>query len=122
MALLYERTDPDTTEGNQEGAMTATTALAALRIAGIKIFKIRAVVTEQKKDRWVDVYRCDEKVIVGDEQHARAVYKDRLNEIQTYAQYSKYSCLCELFEPHIFDNGELAYWPDDGIYLERFNK
>lgn len=94
----------------------------AFRLCGIRIFKIRAAVQEKKKDTWKDVYRKDEKVIIGSEDRAREIYREILNEIQTYAQYFKYSCICELFEPHIFDNGELVYWPDNEKYIERFKK
>lgn len=85
------------------------------------IYKIRCIVQEHKRSgKFVDVYRMDEKVIIGNLDHARAVYKDQLNNATTYTQYSKYSAIVELFIPHRHENGELAYWPDNERYIEQF--
>ena len=86
------------------------------------IYKIRSLVTERKRGgKYIDVYQ-KEIIIIDNLQRAKEKYKYELNEVMTWTQYSKYHGLCELFTPHLFDNGELAYWPDNNIYINKYNK
>ena len=86
------------------------------------IYKIRSIIQESTRTRGtVDVYRKDEIVIIDNLETARAIYKEELNNAETFTQYSKYSAIVELFIPHIHTNGTLAYWPDpENGYIEQY--
>ena len=87
------------------------------------IYKVRAWVNA-KRDRRGNLPKHPhkhEEVIINNLEYARACFKSAKNEVKTYKGYSKYpSGCCELFEPHIHENGLLAYWPDKEKYIERF--
>lgn len=93
-----------------------------LDAAGITIYKVRAIIMKKKKGSWTDVYRKDEIVTINSLERAMEVYREEKNNAECYTQYSKYSAIVELFIPHIFDNGQLAYWPDHANYIEQFRK
>jgi hypothetical protein len=101
--------------------MTATHAM--LRLNGIRIYKVRAIVTERKRGgKFEDVYR-KEVIIIDNLSRAQEIYKEQLNECETWFQYSKYQGRCELFEPTIHDNGEIAYFPhDEKTYIKQLLK
>lgn len=60
-----------------------------------------------------------EEVIVDNLGRARNVYNDLKKGVECY-NYSGYSGKVELFIPHIHENGELANWPDNDEYIERY--
>ena len=93
-----------------------------LDAAGIKIYKVRAIVMHHtKRDGWQDDYR-KEPVIIDHLDRAMEVYKSLLNEVSTWTQYSKYKGRCELFEAHVHENGEVAYYPvDQETYIARWD-
>jgi hypothetical protein len=91
-----------------------------------KIYKVRAWVnkTARRSVRGfapaVEKVFYKEAVIVNNLKRVKAVYGELKNEASCSQYYSGYSGAAELFEPHIFDNGELAYWPDDEKYIEKY--
>jgi len=97
-----------------------------LRLKGIRIYKIRAIVVEKKRGgncpKFEDVYRKD-IIIIDNLSRAEEVYLSHLNEVETWFQYSKYTGRVELFEPKIHENGEIAYFPyDEQTYIEQYIK
>lgn len=47
------------------------------------------------------------------ESAARRQYKIQVDELESWNNMSNVSsCIAELFIPHVFDDGSLAYWPD----------
>jgi hypothetical protein len=88
----------------------------------MKIYKIRAIIQETKRSgQSVDVYRKDEIVVIDNLETAKQIFKDEKNNAECYTQSSKYSCIVELFVPHIHNNGTLAYWPDkENGYIDQF--
>jgi len=98
--------------------MTATAA--HLRLAGIHIYKVRCIVTERKRGGKFEEVRRKELVIINNLDRAKDLYQSEKNEADTWTQYSKYSAIIELFEPKIHDNGDLAYFPENDVYIERF--
>lgn len=92
-----------------------------------KIYKVRCIVMKTitrgiNKGRPEDVYRMDEKIIIGNIDRAREIYLKEKNQANQYFQYANHFGMVELFEPHIFDNGELAYWPDNDKYIEQYRR
>lgn len=57
-------------------------------------------------------------IVVNNLETAKHEYKKALNRLTTW-YYSQYSGKCQLFEPHIFDDGTLAAWPDNEKYIEQ---
>jgi len=89
-----------------------------------KIYKIRGWVNvkRDRKGNLQDHPFMKEIVIVNDLKYAKACFDSMKNEVEAWKGYSKYpSGACELFEPHIHENGLLAYWPDKENYIERFS-
>jgi hypothetical protein len=76
------------------------------------IYKIRSIIQSKKKGQWIDVYRLDEKIVIGKLTRAVEVFRTEKNNAECYCQYSKYRCSVRLFIPHMHNNGELAYWSD----------
>lgn len=84
------------------------------------IYKIRSWSWRvDKKGNMVD-RESDEEIIVDHLDYAKDIYKRHLNKIKSVARYSKYHGRCELFIPHIHENGLLAYFPDNEEYIEKF--
>jgi hypothetical protein len=88
-----------------------------------QIFKVMAwVIQKDRKGLWNDVYR-ESHIVIAHPKRAREIYDDCLNRVECsllYGSNKKGSCL--LFVPHIHENGELAYWPDNEQYIEKFIK
>jgi len=62
-----------------------------------------------------------EVLIVNNLETAKAIYCETKNQVRTYEGYKNYpSGHCQLFEPHIFDTGALAHWPDGEKYIEKY--
>ena len=90
----------------------------------MKIYKVRAWVNAKRDKRGNLPEHAFKKeiVIINNLKTAKAIYQDIKLELRMYEQYSnKYpSGHCQLFEPHIFENGTLAHWPDDEKYIEKY--
>ena len=94
-----------------------------MKIKVEKIYKIRGWVNAKRdrKGNLQDHPFMKEIVIVNNLECARACFESVKNEVHCYSSYSKYlSGVCELFEPHIHENGLLADWPDNEDYIERY--
>jgi hypothetical protein len=89
-----------------------------LEAAGIKVYKIRLVILESKRGKSPAVIR-KEHIILDSKDSANIVYRAERQELGTYQYMSRYSGFVELFEPHIFHDGNTAYWPDNRQYIER---
>jgi len=50
---------------------------------------------------------------------ALSVFRACVNEIQSYDMYGDEPHV-ELFVPHIYEDGHLAYWPDDEKYIAKY--
>lgn len=85
------------------------------------IYKIRSWSWRvDRKGNMVDQEGNRDEIVIDNLERAKEIYEKHLNEIKYVAQYSKYHGRCQLFIPHLFDNGELAYWPDNDEYIEKF--
>ena len=62
----------------------------------------------------------DSEVIVDNLDTATSLYDKWEKECREYWHEGKYSGFCELMIPHIFENGTIAYWPDEG-FIKRFS-
>jgi len=83
------------------------------------IYKIRYWVYKHTKKGLEDVL-YKENVVIDNLDYATHLYNKGKNEVETYSFYKNYSGKCQLFIPHIHENGELAYWPDNEEYIEKF--
>jgi len=84
------------------------------------IYKIRSWSWRvNRKGEYVDKEQ-NEDIVIDNLDRAKEIYNKHLNEIECLSQYSKHHGRCQLFIPHLFDNGELAYWPDNEKYIEKF--
>lgn len=111
------------TEGNLKGFKEDTEVELVTEESKV-IYKIRARVGEYRpraREKHLEVL-YKEKTVIGNLDRARNIYKSLLNEVKSYMDYSKYSGFAELFIPHIHENGETAYWPDNDEYIDRFVK
>lgn len=90
-----------------------------------QIFKVMAWVSQKNKlGNWIDLYRKSQ-VIIANPARAREIYEECKNQVEVLTFYSERQPKigkCLLFVPHIHENGELAYWPDDEKYIEKFEK
>jgi hypothetical protein len=57
-----------------------------------------------------------ECIIVNKLKTAKATYQRCLNAMNTW-DYAGYAGKCQLFIPHIHEDGQLAYWPDNEKYI-----
>lgn len=90
----------------------------------IKIFKVRGLVLNKGRGKkHNEPFFYEEKVIIGNLRTAINEYLKTKNAVFTWGDYKIYGVV-ELFTPHIYGNGNIAYWPDDEIYLlkEEYNK
>jgi len=86
------------------------------------IYKIRYFINKRKRNGDFDFTAGETKetIVIDNLERAKEIYIRYKNECECVAQYARFSGKCELFIPHQFDNGELAYWADDGNYIEQF--
>lgn len=84
-----------------------------------KIYKIRAWVTNKGKRGLNKNESYIEEVVVNNLESAKSKFKDALGRVQCDSYYGNRTWDAELFEPHIFDDGTLAYWPDNENYIEK---
>lgn len=83
------------------------------------VYKVRAYVNKRTSKGADKEALYKETVVLDNLQTAESIYKAYKNDCETYTQYSGYHGACELFVPHIFEDGTLAYWPDKEQYIER---
>ncbi len=86
----------------------------------MKIYKVRAWVNDNKKGNVEHPFKREEVFVKLDA--GKRFFKEMVNEIKTWEQYSKYDCHVEFFIPHIFNDGCLSYWPDDNKYIDKYPK
>lgn len=86
------------------------------------IYKIRYFINKKKRGGGFDwnYNNAKESIVIDNLDRAKEIYESYKNECEYFAQYSGYQGKCLLFIPHIHENGELAYWPDNEQYIERF--
>uniref|UniRef100_A0A6M3IPV9 Uncharacterized protein n=1 Tax=viral metagenome TaxID=1070528 RepID=A0A6M3IPV9_9ZZZZ len=88
-----------------------------------KIYKIRMWVNE-KRDRRGNLKPHPinkTEIVINNLEYAKSIYEQFKSEMKMYKGYKSYvSGYCQLFEPHIFENGTLAYWPDKEKYIEKY--
>jgi hypothetical protein len=89
----------------------------------MKLYKIRAWVnytlTKGKDKGRIQQESYHEKIIVNNLETAEREYTNLLHRVQNDGSYGARVWHAELFEPHIFDDGSLAYWPDNDLYIEK---
>ena len=83
-----------------------------------RVYKVRAWVNETNRKGVVEHPHSYEEMCLT-ESAARRLYRKQLSELKSWESYGKYSGRCQLFIPHVFDDGSLAYWPDNEEYIER---
>ena len=84
------------------------------------IYKIRSWSWRtNRKGEMVD-QDSNEDVVIDNLDFAQSIYKSHLNRVKYSAQFSKYHGRCQLFIPHIHEDGLLAYFPDNDEYIEEF--
>ena len=91
----------------------------------MKIYKIQGWVGKRsnKKNNFGLEYVFNEKLFVVDNLYtALFLFIKMKNTVQDYKQYSThYLGYCQLFEPHIFKDGQIANWPDKDNYIENYH-
>jgi hypothetical protein len=86
----------------------------------MKLYKVRVWVNERtRKGDIVHPYNYEE-VIVNDLLTAEHIYADQLAIARGFEPYG-HEVRAELFTPHIFNGGRLAYWPDDNDYIKEYH-
>jgi len=90
----------------------------------MKIYKIIMNVSEynRRKDEQKNVTHKEEIVIGKNNlKYARAVFSGWKSELNSSFSYHtrgiERTGTVQLFIPHVFENGLLAYWPDDNKYI-----
>lgn len=90
----------------------------------MRIYKLIVHVTEynRRKDRRETILH-KESVYIRKLAGAKAEYAYELQCLKSSFSYStkgiEKTGSISLFIPHVFDNGLLAYWPDNNKYIER---
>ena len=91
----------------------------------MKLYKVRYRVTRYcpRKEGRKQYETVEDKTEVFTKlEGAVNFYEQCVNEAATYKAYPKtYEGFVELFVPHIFETGSLAYWPDDDKYIKKFH-
>ena len=78
------------------------------------IYKIRMYINKQKRRENVR-YEEKEEIIIDNLETAKRKYKACLERMECLRGVKGYSGRVELFIPHIFEDGSIAYWPDDNL-------
>ena len=84
----------------------------------MRIYKIRAWINERTRKGNIEYPHVYEEVVVC-KKTACSLFLKQVAELKTW-QFSLYSGKAEVFIPYIFKDGTLAYWPDKGKYIEKF--
>ena len=84
------------------------------------IYKIRMFVNKaDRKNGGFKRIEYSEEIILDNIKTAKAYYASAKNTMKTYSGLMGFCGSVELFVPHIFDNGVLAYYPDNDNYIEK---
>ena len=84
------------------------------------IYKIHYFVHERIKGK-IELIEHDKTVIINNLDYAISIFNDYKQRVMMYEyQGHSLSGKVELFEPHIHDNGLLAYWPDNEHYIREY--
>ncbi|MFA5240361.1 MAG: hypothetical protein WC476_11740 [Phycisphaerae bacterium] len=90
----------------------------------MKIYKIRAWTNKRiKRGRSkgsIEHTFSDEVIVINNLASAKRKYVEMLNKIKYEQQYAD-NGHCELFIPHKFEDGTLAYWPNNDKYIKKYN-
>jgi hypothetical protein len=90
----------------------------------MKIYKIRGFVnrhiTRGRNAGTIEQVYFKEEIIIDNLETARQRFEFMKGQVNCYGYYADHSGKAELFEPHIFEDGTLAYWPDKENYIEQF--
>ena len=91
----------------------------------MKLYKIRAWANSRVKrgyDKGRIIHPHSFETVVVNLETAKRIYKEQKETVANMHTYASVeSVRAELFIPHIHDNGELAYWPDNEKYIELYN-
>jgi hypothetical protein len=89
----------------------------------MKIYKIRAwtnkTVQRGKKRGNIEHPYSKEIIIIDNLESAKRVFESEAYNIR-YEISDADRGFAELFEPHIFQDGTLAYWPDNDQYIDKY--
>jgi len=86
----------------------------------MKIYKVKAFVNFMNRKEIESVHNT-EQVIIDDLKSARVLFEQEKCILAQYKDLAGHGGRVELFEPHVFENGTLAYWPDSEIgYIDRW--
>ena len=59
-------------------------------------------------------------IVINNLASAKSIYEETKKVVEYQCQLAGYTGKVELFIPHIFEDGTLAYWPDED-YIERWS-
>ena len=86
------------------------------------VYKVRYFVNKHHPKKSpslvLEVYK--EEIVVDKLDTAKSIYQSYLNDAKMYQSYGDYQGKVELFVPHMFESGTLAYWPDGEQYVDQF--
>lgn len=83
------------------------------------LYKIRAWVNERTQKGFIEHPYTYDEIVLHNKKTACSLFQKQVSELKTW-QYSIYSGKAEVFVPHVFEDGTLAYWPDDDNYICKF--
>jgi hypothetical protein len=85
------------------------------------LYKIRAWVNKSDRRGTIKHPYSFQEVVVN-KKTAKRIYDAQLAIIKNqWEPYAHHSVRVECFKPHIFEDGTLAYWPDDNKYITQYN-
>jgi len=85
----------------------------------MELYKVRAWVNQRKKGSLEQPYYFEEVVLNKDT--ATSLFSREKGRVKTYEGLRSIELIhCEVFVPHIFEDGTLAYWPDNNEYIEKY--
>jgi hypothetical protein len=86
------------------------------RIYKARMWVVRRITRGRLKGQIGDVEHHEE-IIINNLDTAKRKYEQCKKAMELHKGMSGYSGGVELFEPHIFENGTIAYWPEDEKYI-----
>jgi hypothetical protein len=85
------------------------------------LYKIRAWVNRSNRQGRLE-HPYEFEAIVVNKKTAKRIFKEQVDIIKNqWEPYRHDSVKVTLFVPHIFEDGTLAYWPDDEKYIDQYN-
>jgi hypothetical protein len=83
------------------------------------IYKVRAWVNRRDRENVVDHPYSFEEVVVNNLESAQRMFDRQVMTVKNWEMYGD-KVYVELFVPHIFEDGTLAYWPDNNEYIRTY--